>query len=64
MIDLITCKNILLFMERRVQETVFTKMSSKGQVVIPARIRKKLEMREGSVLAVTAQKDMIVLKRV
>jgi AbrB family looped-hinge helix DNA binding protein len=51
-------------MERRVQETVFTKMSSKGQVVIPARIRKKLEMREGSVLAVTAQKDMIVLKRV
>lgn len=42
----------------------FTKASSKGQVVIPARIRKKLDIREGSVLAVATEKGMIVLKKV
>lgn len=42
----------------------FTKASSKGQIVIPTKIRKKLDIREGSVLAVAAEKDMIVLKKV
>ncbi len=46
------------------QEIEFTTASSKGQVVIPTRIRKKLDIREGSLLAVSSDKDMIVLKKV
>lgn len=42
----------------------FTKASSKGQIVIPTKIRKQLDIREGSVLAVAAKRDMIVLKKV
>jgi AbrB family looped-hinge helix DNA binding protein len=51
-------------MKRRVQSVEFTKASSKGQVVIPARIRKQLDIHEGTVLAVAAERDMIVLKKV
>lgn len=40
-----------------------TRASSKGQVVIPTDIRKKLKISEGSVFAVTSKKDMIVLKK-
>lgn len=40
-----------------------TIMSSKGQVVIPARARKKLAAQKGSAFAVSAGKDIIVLKR-
>ncbi len=47
-----------------VQEFEFTRASSKGQVVIPRKIRKKFGLEEGNVLAVTTDKDMIVLKRV
>ena len=46
------------------QEFEFTRASSKGQVVIPIKIRKKFGLEEGSVLAVTTDRDMIVLKRV
>lgn len=41
-----------------------TRVSSKGQVVIPAKVRKKMRLKEGSVLAVSAKKDMIVLKKI
>ncbi len=51
-------------MKKQVQALEFTKASSKGQIVIPTKIRKKFDIREGSVLAVAAQKDMIVLKKV
>ena len=34
-------------------ETEYTKASSKGQVVIPSNIRKKLEIESGSLLAIT-----------
>ena len=51
-------------MKRRVQNMEFTKASSKGQVVIPTTIRKKLDIHEGSVLAVAAEGDLIVLKKV
>ena len=51
-------------MAKRVQGIEFTKASSKGQIVIPTKIRKKLDIREGSVLAVATEKDMIVLKKV
>jgi AbrB family looped-hinge helix DNA binding protein len=51
-------------MKKQAQDMEFTKASSKGQIVIPTRIRKKLGIRAGSVLAVAAEKDMIVLKKV
>lgn len=40
-----------------------TKASSKGQIVIPSVVRRKLGIKRGSVFAVTARKDMIVLKK-
>lgn len=51
-------------MGKQVQELEFTKASSKGQIVIPTKIRKRFGIHEGSVLAVVAEKDMIVLKKV
>ena len=51
-------------MRNQVEEVQFTKASSKGQVVIPTKIRKKLAIKEGSVLAVATDGDMIVLKKV
>ena len=45
-------------------ETEFTKTSSKGQIVIPSKIRKKLNIGDGSLLAATAQDDLIILKKV
>ncbi len=44
-------------------EVEYTKASSKGQVVIPRKIRKKLKIDEGSIFAVAAQNDVIVLKK-
>ena len=40
-----------------------TKASSKGQIVIPTDIRKKMHIKEGSVFGVTSKKDMIILKK-
>ena len=49
---------------QRDNETIeLTKASSKGQIVIPASIRKRLEIKEGSMFGVAAIKDMIVLKK-
>ena len=41
-----------------------TKISSKGQVVIPLKIRNELNINEGSVLGVDKTKDLIVLKKI
>jgi AbrB family looped-hinge helix DNA binding protein len=41
-----------------------TKMSSKGQVVIPGDIREKLGLSEGEILAVSFKENMIVLKKI
>jgi AbrB family looped-hinge helix DNA binding protein len=51
-------------MKEQAQDIQFTKASSKGQIVIPTRIRKQLGIREGSVFAIAAEKGMIVLKKV
>jgi len=40
-----------------------TKMSSKGQVVIPEIIRKKLNLKPGSQFVVVGDKDVVILKR-
>ena len=50
-------------MKKEFEIPELTKASSKGQIVIPTDIRKKLGVKEGSVFAVTTKKDMIVLKK-
>ena len=41
-----------------------TKISSKGQIVIPQKIRNELNIVEGSVLGIEKMKDMIILKKI
>jgi AbrB family looped-hinge helix DNA binding protein len=41
-----------------------TKMSSKGQVVIPEKIRKKLGLKAGSQFIVVGEKDFVILKSI
>ena len=41
-----------------------TKMSSKGQVVIPEAIRKKLGLKSGDQFVVTGDKDVVILKSI
>lgn len=41
-----------------------TKMSSKGQVVIPEEVRKRLGLKAGSQFVVVGDKDTVILKAV
>lgn len=41
-----------------------TKMSSKGQVVIPEEIRKRLGLKPGSQFVVVGDKDTVILKAI
>ena len=41
-----------------------TKLSSKGQVVIPESIRKKLHLKTGAQFVVVAEKDVVILKNI
>ena len=41
-----------------------TKMSSKGQVVIPENIRKQLNLKVGSQFIVLGDKDVVILKNI
>ena len=41
-----------------------TKMSSKGQVVIPESIRKRLGLKAGSQFVVVGEKDVVILKSI
>ncbi|HUH66319.1 MAG TPA: AbrB/MazE/SpoVT family DNA-binding domain-containing protein [Syntrophales bacterium] len=41
-----------------------TKMSSKGQVVIPEEIRKRLNLRAGSQFVVVGEKDVVIFKSI
>lgn len=41
-----------------------TKISSKGQIVIPQKIRTQLGINKGSVLAVDTSKDIVILKKI
>ena len=45
-------------------ELATTKMSSKGQVVIPEDIRKRLGLKTGSQFVVVAGKDAVILKTI
>jgi AbrB family looped-hinge helix DNA binding protein len=44
--------------------TATTKMSSKGQVVIPEDIRKKLKLKTGSQFVVVGENDVVILKAI
>ena len=41
-----------------------TKLSSKGQVVIPENIRKKLKLEAGAQFVVLGDKDVVILKKI
>lgn len=41
-----------------------TRASSRGQIVIPVGLRRRMGIREGSLFAVTGGKDSIVLRRI
>jgi AbrB family looped-hinge helix DNA binding protein len=41
-----------------------TKISSKGQIVIPSKIREALGIYEGSVLAIEKVNDMVMIKKI
>ncbi len=41
-----------------------TKISSKGQIVIPQKLRNELNIKEGSVLVMDKMKDMIMIKKI
>lgn len=41
-----------------------TKMSSKGQIVLPIGIRESLGLKEGSVFATIKDNDLIILKKI
>jgi AbrB family looped-hinge helix DNA binding protein len=41
-----------------------TKMTSKGQVVIPEGIRKRLRLKTGSRFVVIGEKDVVILKEI
>jgi len=41
-----------------------TKISSKGQIVIPQKIRDQLDINKGSVMAVETADKMIILKKI
>jgi AbrB family looped-hinge helix DNA binding protein len=45
-------------------EIATTKMSSKGQVVIPEDIRKRLGLRPGSQFVVVGERDTVILKTI
>lgn len=44
-------------------ETEITKMSSKGQIVIPQRMRERLNAIEGTLFVVTDNHDTLILKK-
>jgi len=53
----ISRKILLSYME-------ITKISSKGQIVIPQKLRNELNIKEGSVLVMDKMKDMIMIKKI
>jgi antitoxin PrlF len=45
-------------------DVAFTKMSSKGQIVIPKALRELLGIKEGEMFALFGEDDTIIMKRV
>ncbi|MBA4369564.1 MAG: hypothetical protein C0403_18215 [Desulfobacterium sp.] len=51
-------------MEVKMANVSTTKMSSKGQVVIPENIRKQLNLKVGAQFVVVGEKDVVILKNI
>ncbi|SHO42797.1 conserved hypothetical protein [Nitrosotalea sinensis] len=45
-------------------DMMFTTVSSKGQIVIPKRVRKKLDIKNGNIFTITEKRGLIVLKKI
>ncbi len=45
-------------------EIELTKMSSRGQIVIPQKLRDRMKIKEGSVFAILGDGDSFVLKKI
>ncbi len=45
-------------------DVILTRMSSKGQIVIPKALRELLDIKEGEVFALFGEDDTLILKRV
>ena len=58
-----TLGKIFLHGEKMQPQLTLTRISSKGQVVIPGQLRKKLRIHSGEYFAVTQLNNMLVLKR-
>jgi len=50
-------------MKKHLELPELTRVSSKGQVVIPYTIRRKFRIREGSILTISAKNNMIAMKK-
>jgi AbrB family looped-hinge helix DNA binding protein len=50
-------------MEGNMDKLEVTKLSSKGQVVLPQSIRRKLRLEEGEKFIVLAERDTVILKK-
>jgi AbrB family looped-hinge helix DNA binding protein len=50
--------------EQTMTKLATTKMSSKGQVVIPEDIRKRLKLKAGSQFVVVGEEDVVILKAI
>lgn len=51
-------------MERSMSKLATTKLSSKGQVVIPEEIRNQMKLHTGDQFLVVAEKDVVILKAI
>jgi AbrB family looped-hinge helix DNA binding protein len=60
---ILTCK-ILKIRSAAMPNLATTKMSSKGQVVIPEGIRKRLGLKAGAQFVVVGDKDVVILKAI
>lgn len=60
----LTSKNNQLDRSHTMANLATTKMSSKGQVVIPEDIRKRLKLRAGSQFVVVGDDDVVILKAI
>jgi AbrB family looped-hinge helix DNA binding protein len=50
-------------MKKRIEMQEITRVSSKGQIVIPSSIRKGMGVKEGSLFTIAARRNMIILKK-
>ena len=51
-------------MAKVIEKMGIAKVSSKGQLVIPQDIRKRMKIRDGSMVAVASYGDLVILKKI